>query len=658
MAVNLSEAIFYSARNMDTIMRYHGSLLSSTLSFVCVLAFLHASNLQVAMAQYDYFGDGAGNPRARNSYRPPGYNQKRMQQLPGQIFQSRQAQSGWGGVAEAAKNAQIEIQNATRNNRYGGNNWNNNWNRNDNNRNNNNSRNNYNHYPQNQRQPNYQRSYQPRQQTYQPAQPRVNYNSVPQQSSVPTIVNSIPSISKPTPAAIPTNNLPSAKVLQLTESPLENGDPISGIDNLPLDLLNPLTGHLHGQTREDFESALEAFNEATNITIEVLLDDFTDRLGLPEDAKQALRERLHEGDIAGAKDIIAEAGLAPKSLLEAAEKLDDFGEVGQMMDDFEEALASGESFEDIKPLIDDLRSRLDPMEPNGEGPVVDLMASLDDIEIDLRIEEALNEGPSDEPMHWQDDCYREVLVVYEPDLDQQQVFFASSDLIVLPSPRGEFHTAAMPIIEALNLPIGQDDPAPAAENEDLIYSSGIVIRNPESNGAAISYQINGKNYTSEPGETQVIEAASKRVIKFDNGNEKTKAYTIRPGTFDFVLTDTEWKFFNKSKSSFELTLNNKQRSTPFHFVIDGERKSIAAGESDTYTSKYPMLVSFDRGNNANTAHRRLDQGEFTVAIDRDSNHWDLFASTHLSGRKEGQASADEQRPRSGSRSKRRWKKSS
>lgn len=629
-------------------MRNFASTLVHFLSLACITALFQASNAQLAVAQYNYFGDGAGNPRARNYNRSPNYNQQRIPQLQSNIYNSQRSQSALGDIATQAGNLKNQFQNLPNNNLR---------------------------YQQNQRQPNYQprqssnqrqqyqrQQYQPSRQyqqpsrqyqqsnrrTYQPTQPQVTYNSIPPQSSTPTIVNTLPS------ASVPTNKLPSASKLQLAHSPLENLDPVSGIDDLPLDLVNPLTGHLHGQTREDFEAAQDAFNEATNVAIEVMLDDFADRLGLPEDAKQALRERLNEGDIAGAKDILADAGLAPKALLEAADTLDDFGEIGQMMENFEEALANGESFEDIKPLIDELRSQLAPKEPNGEGPLVDLMAHLDNIEIDLRIEEALNEGPGDEPMHWQDDCYQEVLVVYEPGLEQQQVYFAGPDLVVLPSPQGDFRTAEMPIIEALNLPIGQDDPAPVAEDEDLIYSSGIVIRNPKSSGASISYQISGKNYTSEPGDAQVIEATSKRVIKFDNGNGKTHAYTIHPGTYDFVLEETEWKFFNKSKKPFELTLNNKQGATPFHFVIDGKRKTIAAGESDTFESKYPMLLSFDRGNNADTAHRRLEKGEYTVAIDRDSNHWDLFASTHLSGRKEYTASAGEQKLRKKSRTKRRW----
>lgn len=610
-------------------MRIHGSPQRFVLPLACLVAFFHTSNPQLAVAQYDYFGDGARNPRARNYNRPPNYNQQRIQELQRNIYRSQQRQADLGNIAEQAGRLKNSFQNST----------NNNWN----------SWNNNNRYQPNQRQPNYQprqpnyqrQQYQPRQQTYRSTQPRATYNSLPRQSSTPTR------------AAIPTNKLPATNKLQLAQSPLENLDPISGIDDLPLDLVNPLTGHLHGQTREDFEAAVDAFEEATDETIEVLLDDFADRLGLPEDAKQALRERLNEWDIDGAKDIIANAGLEPKALLEAAERLNDFGQVGQMMEDFEESLASGKSFDEIKPLIDDLRTRLDPKEPNGEGPVVDLMSHLDSIEIDLRVEEALNEGPSGEPMHWQDDCYQDVLVVYDPELDEQQVFFAGPGLVVLPSTHGDFRTAEMPFIEALNLPIGQDDPAPVAEDEDLIYSSGIVIRNPESNGASISYQISGKNYTSEPGDAQVIEATSKRVIKFDNGNEKTNAYTIHPGTYDFVLSESEWKFFNKSKKPFELTLNNKQGATPFNFVIDGERKSIAAGESETFESKYPMLVSFDRGNNADTAHRRLEKGEYAVAIDRDSNHWDLFASTHLSGQKQRKASV-EAKQRKDSRSKRRW----
>ncbi len=161
---------------------------------------------------------------------------------------------------------------------------------------------------------------------------------------------------------------------------------------------------------------------------------------------------------------------------------------------------------------------------------------------------------------------------------------------------------------------------PLSDSEAAAVSSGVVLRNPESNGTAISYLLGGKQFTMESGYSQRLETSY--VIEFDRGGDfGTARYTIADGTFEFTLTDRGWDL---RKKTYEVTIDNSRFPADFSYLLDGQEYSVKRGEVRRHSSAYPMLMEFDRGDGSEPARKQLFGGTFLVGVDANQARIDLF----------------------------------
>lgn len=179
--------------------------------------------------------------------------------------------------------------------------------------------------------------------------------------------------------------------------------------------------------------------------------------------------------------------------------------------------------------------------------------------------------------------------------------------------------------EALGLPIVTGTALPAAEGEEIL--DGVLIINPASTKGTLNYNINGNQYTAEPGTKQRLAPPPNNkawTIDFDRGqNFGPVSYTLAPGSYHFRPTDRGWQLF---RLKFEVTLDNSLSGQEFNFIFQGENFAIPAGGARTLNSDYPIVVRFDRGNGADFVAKStpLTVGTLQIGVNATDNLWDLF----------------------------------
>ena len=70
-------------------------------------------------------------------------------------------------------------------------------------------------------------------------------------------------------------------------------------------------------------------------------------------------------------------------------------------------------------------------------------------------------------------------------------------------------------------------------------------------------------------------------------------------------------------------LDNTTNDGPFYFVRDGREESVAAKATQNLSSKFPIVVTFDRGDGGKPADRTLDQNGTTYRIGLADNNTSL-----------------------------------
>lgn len=179
--------------------------------------------------------------------------------------------------------------------------------------------------------------------------------------------------------------------------------------------------------------------------------------------------------------------------------------------------------------------------------------------------------------------------------------------------------------EALGLPIVTGTPLAAAEGEEIL--DGVLIINPASTKGTLNYNINGNQYTAEPGTKQRLAPLPNNkawTIDFDRGqNFGPVSYTLAPGSYHFRPTDRGWQLF---RLKFEVTLDNSLSGQEFRFIFQGDNVAIPAGGARTLNSDYPIVVRFDRGNGADFVAKStpLTVGTLQIGVNATDNLWDLF----------------------------------
>jgi hypothetical protein len=137
----------------------------------------------------------------------------------------------------------------------------------------------------------------------------------------------------------------------------------------------------------------------------------------------------------------------------------------------------------------------------------------------------------------------------------------------------------------------------------------------------------------------------KCTIRFDRGGSFGVAeYELTSGAYQFVLTDRRLELCAKS---FAITLDNTRNATEFNFVLSDRyvtakelrsevseefsstdrQEVIPAGQTKTFTTRFPLVITFDRGDGRQPARRRLCDGTFCVGVTQTTNLIDVFPSS-------------------------------
>jgi hypothetical protein len=80
------------------------------------------------------------------------------------------------------------------------------------------------------------------------------------------------------------------------------------------------------------------------------------------------------------------------------------------------------------------------------------------------------------------------------------------------------------------------------------------------------------------------------------------------------------------QAKFAVTIDNTQNSDPFAYIVQGEHAVVAAGQTQTHKSNYPIVIRYDRGNGGATKQvlHNASEGTLDVAVNLADNLWDLF----------------------------------
>jgi hypothetical protein len=182
--------------------------------------------------------------------------------------------------------------------------------------------------------------------------------------------------------------------------------------------------------------------------------------------------------------------------------------------------------------------------------------------------------------------------------------------------------------EALGLPIVTGTPLAAVEGEEVI--DGVLIVNPASSRGTINYNVNGNHYVAQPGMTQKLAPRADGrdwFVEYDRGaNFGQAGYRLAPGTYHFAPTDLGWQLY---RQRYEVVLDNSQSNQEFNFIFQGQDLTVPAGGARKLTSIYPIVVRFDRGNDAEFVARStpLTVGNLQVGVNAEDNLWDLFPTS-------------------------------
>ena len=126
-------------------------------------------------------------------------------------------------------------------------------------------------------------------------------------------------------------------------------------------------------------------------------------------------------------------------------------------------------------------------------------------------------------------------------------------------------------------------------------------------------------------------------MSFDQGDgKKTIRYELQPGTYRFEI---ESEGLNLRAVTYEVVVSNAGNAETFRYVVQGEQAALEPEATNTHTSNYPLVISFDRGNGSATKQVRWEQkkGTLQVSINPQDNLWDLY-ETGAAARRNGRSS--------------------
>jgi hypothetical protein len=270
--------------------------------------------------------------------------------------------------------------------------------------------------------------------------------------------------------------------------------------------------------------------------------------------------------------------------------------------------------------IDDLRAALDKLS-DVVPDAADLIQDFDQLATWVQIQSILDEAEPDRGAARHLPTGR-TKIIHNPHLAFGRAVVLNDETVMVGS-RGRHGVEITRgnAAAALGLPTSSEDPVPDAEGAPM--TSGTMLISPKRNGSTVKYVLDGQEYTMRPGSSQRLPANRRWVIEFDRGGREGQSqYTLSKGTYYFEPTDHGWELY---RERFDVTIDNSRNPKDFHFMFAGEPQVVKAGRTRDVSSRYPIMIEYDRGNGIEMVRKALNfAGNVEVAINAEDNLWDLF----------------------------------
>ena len=147
----------------------------------------------------------------------------------------------------------------------------------------------------------------------------------------------------------------------------------------------------------------------------------------------------------------------------------------------------------------------------------------------------------------------------------------------------------------------------------------------------------------QPGFRQKLDSSRTWSVQFDRGGSFGQAqYTLVGGTYEWVITVQGWDL---KQRTFQVTVDNTANANDFNYVLGDQQDVVLGGQSKSITGKFPVVLTFDRGDGKEPVKKELLDGTYRVGIDVASNLMDLFPGSAPMLADASEPSAVRRRPR-------------
>jgi len=163
-----------------------------------------------------------------------------------------------------------------------------------------------------------------------------------------------------------------------------------------------------------------------------------------------------------------------------------------------------------------------------------------------------------------------------------------------------------------------------AEDNTPLIKSGILIENPTQ--TEVQFVLGNQRFSLEPLGRKTFSANSSEIAFHSGNGGQPLRYGVTAGTSQFVVRDASWGFHKIT--SFNAVIDNSANDSPFHYIVQGEHQVVAPHATQSHSSLYPLVVRFDRGNDAGTKQvvSHQQRATLTVSLNPNDNLWDLYSA--------------------------------
>jgi hypothetical protein len=162
------------------------------------------------------------------------------------------------------------------------------------------------------------------------------------------------------------------------------------------------------------------------------------------------------------------------------------------------------------------------------------------------------------------------------------------------------------VLQAAGLPAAVGPPV--TDFDGPLTAGQVVLTNVGQD--PVNYNVNQSPFSMQPTFKQDLTGGQTWTVEFDRGGSFGAAqYELTEGWYEFTPTEKGWELF---KQSFDVTLENGN-DFDFHYVLDNQRRVLAAGQADGLVGAFPPVLRFDNGD-GQIKQKRLKDGTFRVAV--------------------------------------------